>query len=75
MSQCHPCAINYDYIIKLETIYEDIQARFYWLGNEHSDCIRNEPIRAQFKTSTWNEYVISLMSHSTYVNPLFSQAK
>lgn len=25
MSQCHPCAINYDYIIKLETIYEDIQ--------------------------------------------------
>ena len=28
MSQCHPCAINYDYIIKLETIYEDIQARF-----------------------------------------------
>ena len=29
MSQCHPCAINYDYIIKLETIYEDIQARFF----------------------------------------------
>ena len=43
MSQCHPCAINYDYIIKLETIYEDIQARFYWLGNEYTDWIGNEP--------------------------------
>ena len=46
---------------------------FYWLGNEYTDWIGNEPIRAQFKTSTWNEYVISLISHSTYVNPLFSQ--
>ena len=28
-----------------------------------------------FKTSMWNEYVLSWMSHSTYVNPLFSQTK
>ena len=25
MSQCQPCAIDYDYIIKLETLQEDIQ--------------------------------------------------
>jgi len=25
MSQCQPCAVDYDYIIKLETLQEDIQ--------------------------------------------------
>ena len=40
MSQCHPCAINYDYIIKLETIYEDIQGRFF---NSHLLEIGNGP--------------------------------
>ena len=25
MAQCQPCAIDYDYIVKLETIQEDIQ--------------------------------------------------
>ena len=28
-----------------------------------------------FKTSEWNEYVISWLSYLTYVDPLFSQAK
>ena len=27
MAQCQPCAIDYDYIVKLETIQEDIQVK------------------------------------------------
>ena len=30
---------------------------------------------SKFKTSTWNEYVFGSMTHSTYVNRLFPQAK
>ena len=39
------------------------------------DWLLSTPTYKLFKTSTWNEYVFGSMSHLTYENRLFSQAK
>ena len=45
---CHPCNINYDYIIKLETIEHDLKIFFknYFKSNEHQDVIRRNTARS-----------------------------